>query len=202
LLAACACALALASPLAGAQLDGLTRAQQIRIRSLAAHAPPQGRRVLRTIAPRLAIGAGRQDELAGGDVTFTELGRDGSVTFSVRLGPRTLAPGRYGRHMIMHELGHAVDSALLTFDRRAAFDFAFAHSGRWQQCFAMPFNLNNTRCVPQAEIFADQFAFYATADRRARSGYNVPPLLRRAHFDRLLAQAQPTPDSLLGATPG
>src|SRR4029077_9519593 len=99
MLAACACALALASPLAGAHFPGLTRPQAAWIRGLAVHAPPQGRRVLGLLAPRLSVPPGREEDLAGGDISYPELGADGRLSFVVSLAPRTLSGGRFGSHM-------------------------------------------------------------------------------------------------------
>jgi hypothetical protein len=38
-------------------------------------------------------------------------------------------------------------------------------------------------------------------DRGVRSGYGVPPLLGRAHFDALLRSARPNADTLLAPAP-
>ena len=187
------------SPLADARFEGLSRFQTETVRSLARHAPPQGRRVLRLLAPHLVFRPGAAEDLGGGDLVTTEVGAR-SVRFTVTLAPRTRHGGRFGRHMILHELGHAVDTGLMTHTDRLAWDFAFSGAPRWLTCFPMPPNPSNTRCVPAAEIFADQFAFYANGDRGIRSGYNVPPLLRRAQFDALLRRAVPgRPGTLLTA---
>jgi hypothetical protein len=52
--------------------------------------------------------------------------------------------------------------------------------------------------VPVA-AFADQFAFWAGSDRTARSSYDVPPLVSRRAFERLIATARRGKDTLLGS---
>jgi hypothetical protein len=102
-------------------------------------------------------------------------------------------------HITLHELGHVVDGVLGDDQWRNDFFVALARSPRWLPCWPMPLG-SSSRCVRSNEILADQFAFWATAQRDVRSSYNVPPLLPRrelgAWFARLLPEWQRDPRAL------
>jgi hypothetical protein len=51
--------------------------------------------------------------------------------------------------------------------------------------------------VPEAEVFAEQFAFWAAGDRSVRTSYDLPPLVSRSAFGRLMAQVRQSARSLL-----
>lgn len=100
-------------------------------------------------------------------------------------------------HMLMHELGHTVDNALVSQELRASFAIAFSQSPVWQSCFLQPLG-SSQRCVPGTEIFAEQFGFYGAPDRLPRTLYAIPPLYRYRRFGPLLEQATGGEDTLLG----
>lgn len=87
-------------------------------------------------------------------------------------------------HLAMHELGHLFDFAGLTQAGQQAFQRAFERSRRYRDCF--PGSEGKHSCAGGEEIFAEQFAFYATGNRGVRTIYRVPALLSRRQFARLL----------------
>lgn len=179
------------SPLQEATFKGFTPSQESWIKSHTRRAPPQARRLLEHVAPLLTMRPGRPDELAGGDFTLTEVSEVGEVAFTVALSEHTLRRDAFGRHMVMHELGHAVDNGLIEPPLREDIEARFAASAAFLPCFQPPAGAS-IRCVPAAELFADQFAFFANGDRDARSQYLLPPFVSDAAFEALLRRAGPT----------
>jgi hypothetical protein len=84
---------------------------------------------------------------------------------------------------VWHEIGHVVDLVTLSDEADAAFADAFARGKRYRSCFAF-----GGSCLDEAEVFAEQFAYWATGDRRSRSSYDVPSLIGPKAFSRLIAQ--------------
>jgi hypothetical protein len=125
-----------------------------------------------------------------------------SVRFLISLGPRTRATrDSLAAHMLMHELGHAVDNGLVGDALRASFGVLFSRSPAWMGCFMQPLG-SSQRCVPGTEIFAEQFGFYGARDRRPRTTYGIPPLYRFRRFGALLERATGGRDTLLGLDAG
>jgi len=101
--------------------------------------------------------------------------------------------------MLMHELGHTVDNGLVDDALRVSFGELFSRSPAWASCFVQPLG-SSQRCVPAPEIFAEQFGFYGSRDRRPRSLYNLPPLYRFRELGALLERATGGEDTLLELT--
>lgn len=87
------------------------------------------------------------------------------------------------RFLVLHELGHLVEHAGLSATALAAFDAAFRSSPAWRPCFAYEHG-----CVPLDELFADQFAIYASGEATSMTTYATPRLLDDASFERLLRE--------------
>ena len=90
------------------------------------------------------------------------------------------------RFVILHELAHVAD--YIGIDEATAypqFRALFTKSPRWRSCF--PDDTSDTGCVDFAEIFADQFAYWATGlPEDPSGGYGDPPLAQPAAFEALL----------------
>lgn len=172
--------------LAAARFQGLSASDRAWIDSVVAAAPRTARDALRKVAPYLTIQRGAIEDAAGGNSASIELGAGAAPRFVVAYGPFTLLRGGYGAHMVLHELGHVVDNALLDDDERDALTGAWLTAPAWVDCYPQPTG-SSSRCVPWTEIFAEQFAFYGTGDLDMRTTYNVPPLLGRDRFGALLA---------------
>jgi hypothetical protein len=152
------------------------------------------------VAPFVTFRRGTTDELSEGD-HITTVVSSASVRFLVSLGPRTRAArDPLAAHMLMHELGHAVDNGLIDDELRASFGVLFSRSPAWASCFPQPLG-SSQRCVPGAEIFAEQFGFYGSRDRRPRTAYAIPPLYRFRRFGALVERTTGGKDTLLGSTP-
>lgn len=110
---------------------------------------------------------------------------DGS--YSISITPADFADPPSARFVSLHEFGHMVDYFGLDDAGYKAFRDLFRNSPAWRRCF--PDDTSDTGCVELAEIFADQFAYWATGftDDPA-GGYGDPPLASRADFGRVLAE--------------
>lgn len=86
-------------------------------------------------------------------------------------------------HTVWHELAHVVDLTALDARSEAVFAEAFSASRRHRSCFRF-----EGTCLDGSEVFAEQFAFWATGRRALRSSYGVPPLLGPRTFGRLLTR--------------
>lgn len=82
---------------------------------------------------------------------------------------------------VWHEIGHVVDLLALRPDADAAFAAAFARGARYRSCFRYAGD-----CLDRAELFAEQFAYWATGDRRVQSSYEIPPLIGPRAFSALI----------------
>ncbi len=165
------------------RFEGLTPAERRRFRLALARAP----RLVRRIADELdatvvvrarARGCGRGASCAGPHLVGHALG------YRIVFSRAHLRTPRVAAFVVAHELAHVVDAAGLDQAGFDAFQAAFRRAPAWRSCFRP----RGGRCAPPAEIFADEFARYASGDRRSLSGYHVPPLLGRAAFGRLLAR--------------
>lgn len=156
-----------------------------------AGAPPVARRLTRLVAPHLTFRIARDAVDRAHGVPLP----DGGRRYVITLRPTSWQATRRGRFVFLHEIGHIVDWAFVGPSLRDKFRAAFAESPRHRACFEW-----RGGCVPEHEVFAEQFAFWAGADRRLRSGYATPPLLSRAAFGRLMEEAGWTEDSPLRVT--
>ncbi len=112
-----------------------------------------------------------------------------------------------GRHVMMHEVGHILQYEYIDqaeFDR---FFLKFKQSPAWQDCYVQPATLagrGETRggkdCINQHEIFAEQFAFWATGQLNSynierkvfnpiASGYHIPMLMGAHDFAKMFKKA-------------
>ena len=90
------------------------------------------------------------------------------------------------RFVGLHELGHIVDFLGLDDQGYAAFRALFKQSPSWRSCFRD--SSEKSGCVSFDEIFADQFAFWATGfTSDPDGGYGDPPLAAAVDFGRVLA---------------
>jgi hypothetical protein len=182
--------------LAASRFVGFTSAQRAWITAVVARAPRPARDALTRVAPYVTFRRGATEELSEGDHITTFVGTS-SLRFLVSLGPRTRATrDALAAHMLMHELGHAVDNGLVGEELRASFGVLFSRSPAWAGCFVQPLG-SSQRCVPGTEIFAEQFGFYGSRDRRPRTTYGIPPLYRFRRFGALLKRATGGKDTLL-----
>lgn len=171
--------------LQGARYDGLGASDRAFIKRVVEASPARARRLIASVAPLITFRRGAEEEAGRGDLAETEISGDERKRFVVAYGPQTLLRDPRGRHMVLHEIAHVVDNALLDDSAREDFTTAFVTAPLWLACYPQPTG-SSSRCVPWAEIFADQFAFYANGDRLVRSSYGVPPLLGRRHMGELL----------------
>ena len=150
-----------------------------------AKSPPVARRLARLAAPHLTfrIARGPHDRAHGVPL----LG--GGMRFVIALRERTWQHSAVGRFFFLHEIGHIVDWAFVGPSLRERFNAAFRASTRWR-----------ATDVSDHEVFAEQFAFWSGARRTLRSGYDVPPLLSRQAFGRLMEEAGWADDSPLRVT--
>lgn len=99
------------------------------------------------------------------------------------------------RIVAAHELGHIFDFAGISGQQmKEVFLKRAKRSKRYKSCFKRP--QDPKRCMPLAEIFADQVAFYAVKDS-FKSGYGIPQLLSDRQIGRTLKQMWKP-----GSTPG
>ncbi len=130
-------------------------------------------------------------------------GRPASRGIVLELGREHLAEATspLGRFVILHELGHAVDAAMLDEAARDDLERAFARAG-WHPACAQPGD--PVACPAPHEVFADEFARWAGGFGFSLSAYEVPALLGDGTMGELLARwAHPQPlDDLFGAWPG
>lgn len=144
-----------------------------------AGAPPVARRILSEVDGAVTVSLRNCGAEAGDScASVSDVGR-----YSVWLSPADRGDSDGGRFVVLHELGHVVDYLGLDRTGYAAFRALFQRSPAWRACFPDP----DSGCVPFAEVFADQFTYYATGERNdPTGGYGDPPLATRAAFERVL----------------
>jgi hypothetical protein len=108
--------------------------------------------------------------------------RPGAIELDFSRAHLHVLPGRARNQTLWHEAGHAVDLLLLSRRDDEAFSEAFRRSANWRSCFGFAGS-----CLDEDEVFAEQFAYWATGDRVSRSSYRIPPLMGPVAFGRLLA---------------
>jgi hypothetical protein len=137
------------------------------------------------VSRRVAIHRGADSDPSGGNHTDHQFG--GGRPWEVNLSADVLnRESPLNAHYTLHELGHVVDGALIREPLRERLFALFRRSPGWQNCYPMPLG-SSSRCVSRPELFAEQFAFWATGNGTVRTAYNVPPLASRRAFTRLLA---------------
>ena len=182
--------------LSRARFVGFDPVQLAWITAVVRRAPRPARDAIERVAPFITFRRGADHEISAGDHTSTFVATQ-SPRFLVSLGTRTRkVRDAMAAHVLMHELGHTVDNALVDERLRAELNLLFSQSPVWSPCYPQPPG-SSQRCVPGPEVFAEQFGFYAARDRTPRTLYNVPPLYRFAQFGPLLARAVVGPDTLL-----
>jgi len=133
-----------------------------------------------TVSERACGGAGE-----GGDSCATWV--DVPLRYTIWISPYDISVPAASRFVALHELGHIVEFIGLDGAAYAAFRTLFERSPSWRKCF--PDSYGGGRCVPLTEIFADQFAYWATGFKHdPEGGYGDPPLATAADFGRVLAQ--------------
>jgi hypothetical protein len=140
--------------------------QQV-VRTAVAHAKPDARRLIDAV-----------DGLVDLDVAQTQAGSVGTTQmvgdrFKVvlNLGAAARAAGQRAiDRLVLHELGHVVDGALVPDDLR---DRMVAEVPRPYGCLGS----NSGACAAPVEVFAESFAKWATGDIgvNLNLGYAVPP---------------------------
>ena len=144
----------------------MTPQHQQLFRDVVAVARPEAQALIARVAPMTSVSFDLPSSTTTLGVTRTSDGR--SFTVDVDLGGSMAAGGRRAvERVILHELGHVVDFALLSEDQRAALDAHFP------QGYACP----PEGCADRRERFAETFAKWALGDIGASLyvGYAVPP---------------------------
>lgn len=141
--------------------------------------PPLLQKIVRQLDGSLRV-TDRAKALCGQDGISCAGASPGAGLF-IHLNTAHLRSARSASFVSLHEFGHIVNFVAIDERAMGTFAKAFRRSPRWKSCFHY-----YGGCVPPVEIFADQFAFWATGDTDVRSGYNVPQLLSHAAFEKLL----------------
>jgi hypothetical protein len=112
---------------------------------------------------------------------------DVPLRYTVWISPYDFGAPNATRFVALHELGHIVEFLGLDSTGYAAFKALFERSPSWRGCF--PDHFGDGHCVPLAEIFADQFAYWTTGFAHdPEGGYGDPPLASAADFGHVLAE--------------
>jgi hypothetical protein len=119
--------------------------------SAIAHARPEARRLIELVAGLVTIGIGPLEDRVAGETTETPQGYD--VALDLRLS-RTFG-ARGVDHVILHELGHVIDGAVVPKVMEEKLD---ATIPRGSGCDSADV------CADRAERFAETFAKWATRD--------------------------------------
>jgi hypothetical protein len=85
---------------------------------------------------------------------------------------------------VLHEFGHVVDAIGLDVTGQLAVQKLLTASPDWRDCF--PYR--PLGCVPPEELFADQFAYWATGISPVDVSYGDPPLVVPDEFAVFVAQ--------------
>ena len=94
------------------------------------------------------------------------------------------------KFLVRHELGHIVDFALVPENLDAQFLALFRRSPKWKACYKAAEGSRDP-CIPYMEIFADQFAYWASAPGQPDPSvtYQLPRLATSDDFQRILARS-------------
>jgi hypothetical protein len=161
---------------------GFTGADRRRFLSIIASLPPEGQKIAGVIRGVITVDVLDKTAPVCGAQTSCA-GFDPSAGYFLLLN-RAQLRSTLGRFIISHEFGHLVDFLGLDTFSHTAFEKLFSKSSYWKNCFPL-----HGQCVPQIELFADQFAFFSTNARGVQSGYGDNRLATGAAFQTLL-QAQ------------
>jgi len=140
--------------------------QQIVLRALA-EARPEARRVIDLVAGLVTFSVGKPSAGVAGLTTSTRDGYD----VLLDLGGVYRSSGIRGiRRLVLHELGHVADHALVQRDLEAQLDRATPPGFGCDDG-------NSGACAAREERFAESFAKWATGDigNDLNLGYRVPP---------------------------
>lgn len=185
-----------ATSFAGERMPGSDRVRSFRFRSsMTARLRRQFRAAIAAGNPQARRWLGDWDGLItvrshhGGGYSYASVtGSGGRTIYELDLNADHLAGAPAWRnHVVWHELGHIVDFSGLRGKADAKFSSLFRRSGRYRSCFSASDETGRKMCVSSMEVFADQFAFFATGNGDVRSGYGVPPLASARSFGRLLS---------------
>ena len=145
---------------------------------------PQARRLIAPVLGRLVF----QTHKGGPSQAWGRpMPIGGRLLFPISMNRQHLTlGGALSRHITMHEIGHIVDFSGIPARGRAEFQRAFRKSGRFPRCTASN-QMDGARCDP-AEVFAENFAFWATGARTVRTGYQIAPAVTPARFGRLIGK--------------
>jgi hypothetical protein len=155
-------------------------------------ARPEARRLLLRVSPlvRFEVNRGACAAASASCVRAAEPGVARPIVISIsaaQLGrARTPAARAVRRFVILHELAHAVDAALLTPAGRAAFAAALRGAAR-APC--RPRAASGTPCAPAHELFADELARFAGGFDVSLTTYDTPPLLTAGQVSALVARS-------------
>jgi hypothetical protein len=108
-------------------------------------------------------------------------------------------PSLSGRYIMMHEIGHVMQYAYIDKKEFKEFLTMVKKSPSWQDCYSNPTALaalavvrDADNCVSEREIFAEQFAYWASGQMIANhpnamplaSGYQIPILMNEVEFTK------------------
>ncbi len=144
----------------------LAPADRQAILTAVAHARPEAQALIATIDGLVDIRVGQIPGAAG-----TAAPRRDRFLVSLDLGMVSRAAGQRGiDHLVLHELAHVVDFALVGPELDAQLDAAIPHGYGCDYGYA-------GACAPIMERFAESFAKWATGDIGVNLplGYKVPP---------------------------
>ena len=145
-------------------LDGDATAQQA-FRGAVAAARPEARRLIERVAGQVEVSFA---PIPDGGALGVTTGHEGAFSVDIDLARSTAAGGpRAVQRVVLHELGHVVDFALLSEAQRAQLD------GQFPAGYACP----RQGCAVREERFAETFAKWSLGDIGASLyvGYAVPP---------------------------
>ena len=145
---------------------GTTAGDQRLFESAVAVARPEAQRLIARVAGRVEVSF--EAVSRGSALGVTQTSGDGEYSVDVDV-PSSMAAGgeRAVQRVVLHELGHVVDHALLSEDLRARLDASFPAR------MACP----PKGCADRTERFAETFAKWSLGDIGASLyvGYAVPP---------------------------
>jgi hypothetical protein len=133
-----------------------------------ADARPEARRLVRLVSGLTTIHAGA---VRGGDVGLTQPQLDGTFVLALDVDLAYRIKGQRGvDRLVLHELGHVLDVALVRRDLERTLDAATPAGIGCDEG-------HNGACAPVRERFAESFAKWATRDMGldVYEGYKVPP---------------------------
>jgi hypothetical protein len=149
------------------RFDGVAPLDRQVFLSGVAAARPEAQRLIGLVDGLVSVSVGPTGPTALG----TTAGYDGMYVMRIDLATVTARLGQAGvDRVVLHELGHVVDFALLPDDLTAALDAGIPQGWGCE-------NGKLGSCAPREERFAESFAKWATGDIgvNVAAGYKVPP---------------------------